>query len=433
MDAVQLLEESKAFCMLPWVHMNVATDGRVLPCCVSDWERPVGSLRDTTLQELWNSQGMRRLRLDMLASRKRSQCRHCYKLEESGFPSLRQYANKRFARHFPIARTTRPDGSLETMRLPYLDVRFSNVCNFRCRICSPEISSAWHGDAKDLWGYSGPKVLTPTKDPEELWRQIEPLLPDLEEIYFAGGEPLINDEHYRILELLAKNKLFDIRIRYHTNFFVMTHRGWDAMKLWDQFHSVEVRASLDGMGRRGEYLRKGMAWEQVLKNRKRMAEICPRAGFAVEPTVCLMNALHLPDFHKEWLEQGLIEPGRWRLHMLEFPQEYCVQALPAAFKRQVAEKYEHHIEKTLEPRRKNDERFHKTAMDLHAQGRIKTKAYSSEALSDADHYRLALRFLSARDQSSLLSKFRETTHKLDRLRGEKFSGIFPELAGLMRE
>jgi len=400
------LSSSGVFCMLPWVHMSVMTDGRTLPCCVADWEKPLGSLRKATLRELWNSKDMRQMRRNMLGERQSPQCRFCYKIEKGGFPSLRQYANNRFARHFPIVRTTRPDGSLEKMRLPFMDIRFSNTCNFKCRICSPTISSAWHEDAKALWkGYSAPKVLTPTKDPEELWRQIEPLIPDLEEINFDGGEPLLSDEHYRILDLLIKKKLFDVRIRYSTNFSMATHRGWDMMKMWNRFRLVDVRASLDGMGRRGEYLRKGMVWEQVLRNRKKMAQICPRAEFSVEATICLMNALHLPDFHKEWLEQGLIEPGRWRPHILDSPEEYCVQVLPAAFKRQVAERYENHIDRIIKPLG--------TGADEHA-------------------YRSTLSFMMARDQSSLLPKFRETTQKLDRLRGEKLSETFPELVGLMK-
>jgi len=406
MADASLLEKSKTFCMLPWVHMNVATDGRALPCCVSDWDRPVGNIRQASLRELWNSEGMRRRRKDMLAGTEIAECRYCRHMERGGFPSLRQYANKRFAHHFPEVDKTGPDGSLQEMRLPFMDIRFSNVCNFRCRICYPMASSSWHKEAGILWGYSAPKVLTPTEDPKDLWRQIEPLIPDLEEIWFAGGEPLMNEEHYLILDLLAKNKLFNVQLRYNTNLSIMTHHGKDVMKMWDQFSSVEVKASLDGMGRRGEYLRKGMVWEQVLKNRKRMAEICPRTEFVIDATVCLMNALHLPDFHREWLAGGLVNPGCWRPHLLESPEEYSIQALPAAFKRQVMEKYECHIEGALK---------------------------SLGSAQDEPIYRSILSFMSVRDKSGLLPKFREKTLDLDRLRGEKFSEIFPELASLMRE
>ena len=77
----------------------------------------------------------------------------------------------------------------------------------------------------------------------------------LEEIYFAGGEPLIMEEHYRILKKLDERKMYHVRLKYNTNFSQMTFKKLDVMEIWNRFESVKIGASLDGMGKRGEYLR----------------------------------------------------------------------------------------------------------------------------------------------------------------------------------
>jgi MoaA/NifB/PqqE/SkfB family radical SAM enzyme len=400
------LSRSDVFCILPWIHLNVETDGRVLACCDASWDLPLGDLQVSTFQEVWNSEETRRLRLNMLEGKPSSACAQCYESQKARIPSAREANNKRFARHLPEVERTRPDGSLETMRMPYMDIRFSNVCNFRCRMCGPRASSDWFEDGTRLWGgLSHAKFLAPTKDPRELWRQIEPLLPHLEEIYFAGGEPLLQKEHYLILNFLLDRGLTDVRLRYSTNFSVMNHQGRDVMALWDKFRTVRVAASLDGMGRRGEYLRKGLVWEQVLRNRERMSKTCPRTEFGVSTRVNIMNSLHLPDFHTHLLETEFLEPGMFWFTPLRFPEEYRIQALPPEIKCRVAEKFERHAEKII-------------------------GLYGDAAKTEAELYRSALTIMAEEDRTDLLPRFRERTAKLDAMRGEKFSDVFPELAEL---
>jgi hypothetical protein len=360
---------------------------------MADNSMPLGTLRESTLKELWDSEGIRRLRLRMLRGERSPQCAKCYELEGSGLPSPRQRVNRDFAHHFPAATATSEDGTCGGLRMAYMDVRFSNLCNFRCRTCCPELSSAW----QEAGG-----VRTPTRDPEELWRQLEPLLPGLEEVYFAGGEPLLMEEHYRLLERLVELELFHVRLLYNTNFSVTVSKGRNAMRLWDLFKTVRVGASLDAMGKRGECLRKGQDWDAVVRNRERMSATCPRAEFHIAATWSAMNALHLPDFHAEWVRKGYIRPGDLHLNILLCPEEYRAQVLPERLKRRVAERVEAHLR------------------DL---GR--------EAEGVAAQYRAALAFMNAEDRSGELGRFRERTLALDRARGESFAETFPELAELM--
>ena len=171
--------------------------------------------------------------------------------------------------------------------------------------------------------------------------------------------------------------------------------------LWSRFRNVHVVASLDGSGRRGEYMRKGLSWDTVVANREEMLRRCPAVIFSISATVSIFNALHLPDFHREWVEKGYVDRDSFALNMLLEPAIYRMQVLPPALKRQVLESYRRHRETFLD-------------------------AGGSAALDFA----AAARLLQAQDCSELLPGFVAMTRSLDRLRGEDCREVFPELAEL---
>jgi radical SAM protein with 4Fe4S-binding SPASM domain len=393
------LLRSPTFCMIPWVHLHVWPEGNSYPCCFFDAEQPIGSMREQTLEQLWNSPRMRELRRSMLAEQPTDGCRRCYELERAGSPSLRKGTNRAFAHHFGKVRATLPDGTVEKLHLPYVDIRFSNLCNFRCRTCGPGLSSSWYEEAGDP---NQPRLLHPTARPEDLWAQLEPLLPHVEEIYFAGGEPLLIEEHYRLLERLIALGRTQVRIRYNTNFSQMEFQGADVRRLWSAFDNVSVGASLDAMGARAEYLRKGTSWEQIERNRREMRDLCPRVHFYISATLSAINALHFPSFHRAWIEADLVSVEDLYLNLLTSPSHYRLQILPPEMKRDLHESYDAHI------------RW------LEARG----------ARAVIDSFRSLLRFMDSCSLQSELPAFRAITQRLDQLRGERLDEVFPELAPL---
>jgi hypothetical protein len=150
-----------------------------------------------------------------------------------------------------------------------------------------------------------------------------------------------------------------------------------------------------------------MSWDQVRRNRERLAAACPRVEFRVAATLNIMNSLDLPDFHARLLETGFIEPGMFRFTMLATPEEYHIQALPPSLKRLAAEKFERHAERLL-------------------------ARYGAPAKDEANAFQSASAFIAAEDKTDRLPLFRERTERLDAIRGEKFSEVFPELAELTR-
>jgi hypothetical protein len=237
-----------------------------------------------------------------------------------------------------------------------------------------------------------------------MWEQLEPHLDYVEQVYFAGGEPLLMTEHYRILEELLRRGRTDVRLIYNTNFTHTDLKGRSVFEYWKQFDSVAVGASLDASGARGEYIRKGTVWSTVEENRRLMLATCPEVDFYISPTLSIMNALHLPDFHREWVAAGLIKPQDLNVNILQDPPFYRIDIAPAEYKAVLTQKYYQHLD------------WLKSVGD--PLGRA-TQGFES-----------AITFLNATDNTQLLDSFWRKTHELDDIRTESWSRALPELKAL---
>jgi hypothetical protein len=406
----ELLTESKVFCILPWIHMHAFPDGRAYPCCLGEMWQPIGDLRKNTMEEVWNDAPMRTMRTNMLNDKPCKECTKCYELEDNSFFSMRNSFSKDFGHLIELSDATNDDGSLDDFTLRYYDVRFSNLCNFRCRSCGPIFSSNWYNDHIKLYGKK-PEVLGKEMSSVEyagrhkydMWEQMQEHIPNLEQIYFAGGEPLIMEEHYMILKELVAQKLFHVRLIYNTNFSEMVYKGQDVFELWKLFDSVSIGASLDDNYARGEYMRKGQDWAQTEANRRRMIEVCPNVDFYVSSTVSLYNVLHVTDFHRDWAEKGLIRPQDWNINLCQSPDRIRADVLPDVYKQQAIKKIEEHI-KWLEPQDK-----------------------ISRATGG---YKGIINFLNQADNSQFLAEFFKANDEVDVVRNETFEEVFPEYAEL---
>ena len=403
-----LLTESKTFCMMPWVHMHAFPDGRAYPCCLADYWHPIGDLRKSTMEQVWNEQPLRDMRKNMLADQKSVQCTKCYEQEANGFFSMRNDANRNYGHHIAEVDQTKEDGTHPEFKIRYWDVRFSNLCNFSCRSCGPIFSSNWYNDhvklynrKPDVLGRDMARVEYTTGDEDAMLEQMLPHIPYLEQVYFAGGEPLIMKEHYFMLEKLIEHGKTDIRIQYNTNFSELRYKDKHVFDYWKHFKNVSIGASLDASGARAELMRKGTNWSQTVKNRERMMQEVPHVDFYISATISAMNVLHVLAFHKEWVQMGIIDAKDFNVNICQSPDWYRIDILPEDFKQQsVIPAYEEHIA-WLEPKDKLQRA---------------TNGFKS-----------ALNFIRANNRSDQLPRFREEIKKLDDIRREDFWKVFPEL------
>jgi sulfatase maturation enzyme AslB (radical SAM superfamily) len=237
----------------------------------------------------------------------------------------------------------------------------------------------------------------------DMWEQLIPHLDYVEQIYFAGGEPLMMAEHYNILDELERRGRFDVRLIYNTNFTQTKLKDRTVFDYWKKFTSVAVGASLDAMGPRAEYIRRGTDWGIVERNRELMLEVCPNVDFYISPTLSIMNALHLPDFHRNWVDRGLIKPQDLNVNILQDPAHLRIDIAPQAYKEQINIKYQEHLDwlRPLDPLQRA------------------TVGFES-----------AINFMHATDNTQLIDQFWRKTHELDNIRNENILDVIPELQAL---
>lgn len=403
----KLLSESKTFCMYPWIHLHAYPTGEAYPCCMASMkDGKIGNCKENTLKEIWNSPKQRQLRLDMLTETKNSACSMCYEKEKSGFFSGRQSANKHHGHLIERVLETKEDGTYENFEMVYWDIRFSNLCNLSCRSCGHIFSSSWYKDQAVLagpeWAKTNNVLNYAGRHETDMMDQLMEHLEYVEQIYFAGGEPLMMDEHYVILEELERRERFDVRLIYNTNFTNVKLKNRMVFDYWKKFKSVSVGASLDAMGPRAEYIRKGTKWKIVEKNRQQMLEICPDVDFYISPTLSIMNALHIPKFHREWVDKGLIRAQDLNINILQDPDHYRIDIAPKTYKDQINRAYKEHLEW------------------LRPQDKLNRATVGFES---------ALQYLKT-DNTHLLEKFWQKTKQLDSIRNENILDVIPELGAL---
>jgi len=284
---------SEYFCVAPWKHTFVSPQGERRLCCASREEPSFqkqyidkGTDNDNefdpvSLETHWNSDYMKDIRKRMLNGERLSTCEVC----NSNILNLHTYKNYFNKTLFPhkideILKNTDETGHTELKPVSY-DYRISNLCNFKCRMCGEQLSSAWETEKNknNQVDYKNNKWMEPTTRKEitqfqeevleeELQRAVDENL--IEEIYWVGGEPLMWEKHWSIMHQLVKSKQSkDVVIRYNTNLSRIRYKNYYLYDLLPYFKRINLCASIDGVGDVGEYIRTGLNWQEWLENFKK--------------------------------------------------------------------------------------------------------------------------------------------------------------------
>jgi len=415
------MSDKKNLCMLPWVHLHTWPNGTVYPCCVTPMNYKAGNLNDNTLEEVYNSDLMKEIRVKMINEERHDACSRCWLQEDQGGMSMRHRANKSWTEYEYMIEDTKEDGTVEEMKLPYWDFRFSNICNFKCRSCGPQLSTGWYTDVKKISVIETGKPTLPDDIPKgnkfDLWEQIEPHFESVEEIYFAGGEPLIMEEHYRILKKLDAMGKHDVLLRYNTNFSEMRYKDLHVLEFWPKFKNVEIGASIDGMEEQGEFIRSGFNWEQFKENRNRMKETCSHANFYVSTTTSIQNAYHIVPFHHALVDGGYIDSyNSFNVNIVTEPPWLDTRILPDHHKQKLVELYNTHIDFL------SDKNAWATKQGFEGLRNHVSSELDPNTSSSGNHY--------PRKPEGLRKLFKYKMEQLDKIRNENFPEVFPELEDL---
>ena len=331
--------------MLPWVHVHQTPDNSIGGCCVSaDQGVPVEA---HTVEDLINHDTLKNKRRDMLTEQFNPLCSTCHEHEKIMGHSTRTDANELWAHRFDDSvPLTAEDGYLRDFKMSYFDIRFRNTCNMKCRSCGPGYSSLWQAEAIKY------PIMVEYGDESQIKYESEPGLLDnllatqahnFERLWFAGGEPLVHDEHYAILKHLIDIGQTDVVITYSTNLSKLNFRDNDLFDLWKQFKQVDIFASIDSYGERAEIIRKGTNWSEILNNLKRVQKFAQENHHVVMHFNCVvsaMNYLTIPELMDVLISEEVLVPSndkfkqsRFCFYPLADPDWLSARNLPADLKR----------------------------------------------------------------------------------------------------
>jgi radical SAM protein with 4Fe4S-binding SPASM domain len=326
------------FCVVPWIHLNPEPDGKVKPCCAYFDGKPFPTLQNNTLEEIWNGDTQKEIRRQFLSNETPNGCKSCVQREDSYGHSLRMAMNERFEKYIePAKQNTEIDGTYNKFELVYWDFRFSNICNFKCRMCGHTCSSQWYEETVPYFNDGRPKILDKSYYGKDLMIYVNEFIDIVEEIYFAGGEPLLMTEHYEILDMLVEKERFDVFLRYNTNLSTLKYKSYDLINIWKKFKKVEIYASIDGFGENAEYSRHGTDWPKIEKNL--IAIINSGLEVRIAMTVNVFNIFHIPDLLLYLVNIGvdlkIVVPT-----ILSFPLNYKISILPDDIKLKIKETFQ---------------------------------------------------------------------------------------------
>ena len=324
--------------MHPFTGLATREDGAICACCRS---HPIGFIQKDTLENIWNNDTMQRIRRQVLNNERPPECEPCFSLEDQGVESLRM---RHIAGKIPEARINLyPNTQLQEImpfEIPTMELKLNNLCNLKCRMCHPMDSTAWNdwSEVKDFYKAEGnimydiveehnlenKPFLDKFQDSTEWWASLEKLLPHFRRVEFAGGEPLMDPQHYRILDMLA---LYgdQIEIKYATNLSMLGKSNRTVWEYWPKFKSVAVNVSIDGMDKSYEYVRGNASWAELINNIKQIQTIPNISRIVGAVTVQVSNVLILDKIIEYFLDDlGII----FHTHRVEYPKVLSAQVLP---------------------------------------------------------------------------------------------------------
>lgn len=456
---------SDTWCILPWVHLSTRPDGSMRVCCTANASSvdktnemkhtgQVGILKTedgkpnnlnvSDFESAWNSTYMKNVRTQMLNGEQPPSCTKCYKEEAAGHRSKRQWETDYWAQRVDVndlLENTTDEGEVPP-QLAYIDLRFGTKCQLACIMCSPHDSSGWIKDwkavyptienkhVKEVWqwenkGSTNGSSYNWHKNNPTFWDQFYTQMPHMQQLYFAGGESLIIEEHYDILEeCIRQGVAKNIELRYNSNGVEWRD---DLFDLWKEFKIVRFHYSVDDIYERNEYIRYPSKWERT----KEVFHILDtQTSDNVEITVaCAVNALniyYIPDFVKWKLTQNFKKINMWpfgaggiNYHFVYWPAFLNVKILPQWFKDECEQKLEEFIPWWKENWELGIPSWHK--------GNVTYEQWES-ANYGISRLRGMISFMKSEDWSNRLPEMKDYIEKNDAHRKTDFYATFPEMA-----
>lgn len=450
---IKEISGSDTFCVLPWIHFATRPNGDMRLCCSANAsgagnDHEVGLVKNDSGQpanfgidtpmSAWNNDYMKNVRRTMIQEKVPSSCTKCFEEESNGVVSKRLWETLTW--HFDdvdipeLLRQTEQDGSVPE-KLKYLDLRLGHTCNIKCVMCSPHDSSRWLQDHSKLMNKLKDSNVTNQMqfdkksfdnkwhEKSSFWDDMYEQIPNLKQVYFAGGEPLMIKEHKKFIEEILRQGYQDkILLRYNSNGLLVDE---DLIEMWKHFKKVKFAISMDACYERDEYIRHPTDWQTVERNLHMLDNTPDNITTSLATAIQMLNVKHLPDFMKWKVESGFkklnfaqvpggvqMGGGLVNMHLLYIPTFLSIQCLPKDDKKEVRERYAEFKDWLWKNYRQDDDFW-------------KNNPYGWK------RWEAVMNHMDAKDKSKELHGFREYITELDNIRGLSAKKVFPELKHLL--
>lgn len=402
---------------MPWVYLSTLPDGDLHPCCVND-DFIFGNVKDNEIKDIWNTEKIKKLRkIFMYSNTLPKECERCkfsekitenFELETNSTWNLKYYYNNYFKHTIKeIYDETLDDGSIpeEKIKFKGWNFRVSNKCNFKCRMCNPTYSSLISEEID-------PKNKSIYKSSSYHQKFLEDNINDLELIEISGGECLLWEETYDMMDYILKlNKQNQIKLYFNTN---MSVKGLgkklilDYWRKWDP-NKLEVVASIDEIDERSECIRKGTNWKTIEKNLKELG----KEKFIINTniTVSVYNIFRLPEIIERLIEIEYINKKYdYKNFMISPVMGYQdISILSSEFKEKIIIKLVKFIKYCNEK--------YSTNLKYHFLAILKILKIS----------------INENDKKLRIYKFIQNEYKLNKIRNENIFEIIPELNDILNQ
>lgn len=400
----------KVFCAFPWSGIHIKPDGGFFSCCVPENDKFIPNAGTKTLDDLYNSEELKQLRLDLLAGTPRPDvCKNCYKKDEAGFSSPRTRSINDFNHKFDqFIKTTDETGKSDINNIYYWDIRHSNLCNLKCRTCNEGYSSSWAAENNSINNIKLKSVDSNTDILSDAYDTVR-------DIYFAGGETLLMPEHFEMLtKLITTGRAKEITISYSSNLTKLDYNNHNLIDLWKEFNKVFISISLDEVEEKYNYVRHGVDWEVVKSNiiqLKQSTKEYDNIHYRFTPTISIFNILSITDIHRYIWDNNLMENiNDIFLELVMYPEYFTFSyILTKELKLTAINKIDNHVEWLKQQNASQDtiDRF------------LSVKEFANNHLEISDNKKLI--------------GFVKEINKIDRRRNESFVDTFPELADMYNQ
>lgn len=298
---------TNSFCYHPFNGLDIDNNGTLKPCCKFKSEMFDGwknyHVKDGITSYLQSDQ-IQKLQQQFKNNEKPDACIRCWHDENAGLPSKRQLDSPRWT------------FDENDNQIKFLSIPIGNLCNLKCRICSPISSSSWIKEYFDLYQTKMP-IQDWHKD-KAVWKEIIKISQGCVEIHIHGGEPFLysNTEHQELIESIVESGNADhIQLHYSTNGTQYpTNALYDA---WNNFKRIDIQVSIDDMGKRFEYNRHPAVWNEVKENLQKYRLDTKKYSnhqLSISTTVSVFTVYYLDEFMTEMFKMQMPRPWLGRLH-----------------------------------------------------------------------------------------------------------------------